>query len=106
MSNYSDGSKNSQRILGLFLLVFSIAVTVWLSKLELSKSFITIMAQMLFPAISVVGLGLILFPIDQDELEKRWGVRKIESIGQIPGIWWGIIIFSILLGIGSYLVFS
>lgn len=57
---------------------------------------------MLFPALMVMGLGLLIFPVDPQKLRDKWGVDKIESIGHVPGIWWIIIAISILVGIGNY----
>lgn len=104
MTDIRIRSKKSQRIFGSILFVVGLAVTAWIWNKGINQNYIYINASMLFPAFMVMGLGLILFPFDPQELKEKWGVDKIESIGQVPGIWWVIIAISILIGIGNYFV--
>ena len=102
MAKIKIRSKRSQRILGLLLFVLGLAITAWIWKSGISQNYILINASMLFPAFMVMGLGLLFFPFDSEKLKEKWGDDKIESVGQVPGIWWIIIAISILIGIVNY----
>ena len=104
MTEIKVRSKRVQRIFGLLLFVVGIAFTAWIWSRGVDQNYIYINASMLFPAFMIMGLGLIMFPFDPEALQEKWGVDKIESIGQVPGIWWVIIVVSILIGIGNYFV--
>ena len=93
-----------QRTVGLILFILGIAVTIWTWKSGVNQNYISINASMLFPALMVMGLGLLLFPVNPEKLKEKWGVEKIESIGQVPGIWWIIIVVSIIVGILNYFI--
>lgn len=95
-----------QRILGLFLFILGLTLTLWLWFKGVDQKYIYINASMLFPAFMIMGIGFLVFPIDPREMKKKWGVEKIESVGQIPGVWWIIIVLSILIGIGNYFILS
>ena len=104
MAEIKIRSKKTQRILGLLLFIVGIAFTAWIWSRGINQNYIYINASMLFPAFMIMGLGLILFPFDPEALREKWGVDRIESIGQVPGVWWVIIVVSILIGIGNYFV--
>ena len=104
MTDIKIRSKRSQRIFGLLLFILGTAFTAWIWSRGINQNYIYINASMLFPAFIIMGLGLILFPFDSQELQEKWGSDKIESIGQVPGVWWVIIVISILIGIGNYFV--
>ena len=91
-----------QRTIGMLLFILGLAVTLWSWKSGVGQNYISINISMLFPALMVMGLGLLIFPVDPQKLREKWGVDKIESIGQVPGTWWIIIAISILVGIGNY----
>ena len=104
MTEIKIRSKKSQRIFGLLLFFIGIMFTAWIWNRGINQNYIYINASMLFPAFMTMGLGLVLFPFDVDTLQEKWGVDKIESIGQVPGIWWVIVAISILIGIGNYFI--
>ena len=104
MTEIKIRSKKSQRIFGSLLFFVGVAFTVWIWDKGINQNYIYINASMLFPAFMIMGLGLVLFPFDAEMLQEKWGVDKIESIGQVPGIWWIIIVISILIGIGNYFI--
>ncbi len=106
MAELKVRSLTMQRILGLMLFVLGLSLTLWFWERGVSQGYIYINASMLFPAFMIMGIGFLVFPIDPKVMKEKWGVEKIESIGQIPGVWWIIIILSILIGIGNYFVLS
>jgi len=104
MTEIKIRSKKSQRIFGSLLFLIGVVITLWIWDRGINQNYIYINASMLFPAFMIMGLGLVLFPFDAETLQEKWGVDKIESIGQVPGIWWIIIVISILIGIGNYFI--
>ena len=106
MAEIKIRSLTKQRLLGLLLFVLGFSLTAWFWISGLSNGYIYINASMLFPAFMIMGIGFLLFPIDPMEMKKKWGVDKIESAGQIPGIWWVILAISIVIGIGNYFILS
>jgi len=106
MAEIKISSLTKQRILGLLLFLLGLSLTVWFWVRGVSGGYIYINASMLFPAFMIMGIGFLIFPIDPMVMKKKWGVEKIENVGQIPGIWWIILILSILIGIGNYFLLS
>ncbi|HEX8912579.1 MAG TPA: hypothetical protein VF796_09500 [Humisphaera sp.] len=41
----------------------------------------------LFPLFAMGGLGMLLFPVDYDQLEAEHGVAKVELWRHMPSIW-------------------
>jgi len=106
MAEIKVRSLTKQRILGLVLFILGLSLTAWFWLRGMSDGYIYINASMLFPAFMIMGIGFLLFPIDPRAMKKKWGVEKIESVAQIPGIWWIILILSIIVGIGNYFILS
>ena len=106
MAEIKVRSLTMQRILGLILFVLGLSLTLWFWVRGVSQGYIYINASMLFPAFMVMGIGFLAFPIDPRVMKEKWGVEKIESVGQIPGIWWVIIALSIVIGIGNYFILT
>ena len=106
MAEIKVRSLTKQRILGLILFILGLSLTLWFWVRGVSQGYIYINASMLFPAFMIMGIGFLAFPIDPKALKEKWGVEKIESVGQIPGIWWIIIALSIVVGIGNYFVLT
>ena len=106
MAEIKVRSLKMQRLFGLLLFVLGLSLTLWFWFRGVNQDYIYINASMLFPAFMIMGIGFLAFPIDPQEMKRKWGVEKIESVGQIPGIWWIIIALSILIGIGNYFVLS
>jgi len=106
MAEIKVRSLTMQRIFGLFLFVLGLSLTLWFWTRGVSQGYIYISASMLFPAFMIMGIGFMAFPINPRVMKEKWGVEKIESVAQIPGIWWVIITLSILIGIGNYFVLS
>lgn len=99
-------SKKNQRVVGLIIFLVNLVLTTLSGRGGLSQEFLDIGASMLFPAFAIMGIGLILFPIDPETLKAKWGVEKVENIIHVPGVWWIIIVISILCGVGNFFLLT
>ena len=68
----------------------------WLQALDTGTYYVAF--SLLFPAFSIVGVGMSFFPIDGEEMMKKFGVNKPQNFGQYPTIWKVIIIVSLVVG--------
>jgi hypothetical protein len=50
----------------------------------------------------VLGLGMILFPIDVDKLRAEHGVEKVQSFGQLPPAWKVVLVAALAAGFGIW----
>lgn len=87
-------------------MLLGVVVTIWMHHTNLDKGYIYILGSMLFPALAIVGIGLLFFPFDAEKLKDKWGVENIENIFHIPGEWWIITVIAIFSGVANYILFS
>jgi hypothetical protein len=92
-------SKFAQRLMGLLLVALSGGFTGWGWYTALNEGYYYHAAAALFPALAVLGLAMILFPIDPDEFRKKHGVDRIQNFGQMPPAWKVLFIIAIAAGV-------
>jgi hypothetical protein len=76
-----------QRLGGLLFLAIGGAGMAWVWHDALTEGQYYLKMALLFPALAVLGLGMILFPVDMDRLKAEHGVERIEHFGQYPMVW-------------------
>src|SRR5260370_35607393 len=92
-------SKLAQRIGGALIFLPGAGVTGWIWHRALTEGYYYRKSAMLFPAFLVIGLGMVLFPIDAEKLKAEYGVEKIQSYRHVPPAWGGVIISAFLAGV-------
>src|SRR5260370_42329202 len=94
-------SKLAQRIGGALIFLPGAGVTGWIWHRALTEGYYYRKSAMLFPAFLVIGLGMVLFPIDAEKLKAEYGVEKIQSYRHVPPAWLGGIISALLAGLAD-----
>ena len=90
---------------GFFLAALGLGFTAWLWWLRGNPGVVYRQAAFLFPAVAVIGLGLVIFPGTR---EKRLG--RGEEIAQLQGVrlitprWWVILALSLAAGAANVLL--
>jgi hypothetical protein len=99
-------SKWAQRLLGLILLSFGAGFTVWCWSIALNEGTYHREAVAFFPASAVVGLGLIFFPIDREQLRAEHGVDKPTTFAHYPIAWKVLIFVGVAAGVANWVAVS
>jgi hypothetical protein len=98
------GSQLGQRLIGLLLLAGSIGFTIWVWNLAAKDGDYYESAAAIFPALAIIGLGLLIFPIDKQALRKKYGTDKIERWHMAPLEWKVLFVGAIACGLGSLIL--
>lgn len=99
-------SKIGQRFGGLFILLIGAGYTAWLWYKLHTEGYYHEYAAAVFPVFAVLGLGLILFPMDLDEIKAKYGVEKPESFQQMPLPWKILFFVALAAGIGNWIAMA
>ena len=94
-------SKLGRRLGGLFIFILGIFFTAWIWRIALNKGYFYSFTAMVFPAFSVGGLGMFLFPFDEAQLKRKYGVDKLK-LSHYPTIWKVIFVIAIIAGVMNY----
>ena len=96
-----------QRLTGLSFTLLGGGFTLWSWNAALNEGYFHRRASILFPAVCVIGLGLILFPGYKEER-----IARGEDISQMKGWklitlrWWVILAVALIAGIVNALLVS
>jgi hypothetical protein len=90
-----------QRLIGLGLLVGSVGFAIWVWNLAARDGDYYEYAAAFFPAMAMIGLGLLVFPIDKRALRKKYGTDKIERWHMAPPEWKILLLGALACGFGS-----
>jgi hypothetical protein len=93
-----------QRLVGLAFIAVGTGMTVWMWQLALTTGDYNDWAGAIFPAFAVLGLGMLLFPIDRRELQEKFGTDKIESLNQLSPVWIGIFVLALACGVADFIL--
>jgi hypothetical protein len=99
-------SKLGQRLVGLGLFLVGAGFVGWEWYTAFTEGTYSAKASAFFPAFTVLGLGLILFPIDTDKLKAEHGVEQIQSFRQAPPAWKVLIFAAIAAGLANWFAIS
>ena len=95
-------SKMNQRLLGLvFLIVFG-GATAYCWYTALTESWYSAYVVVL-PFFAVLGLGVLVFPLDKDQLRAEHGVDKPEKWAHYPRTWKLMVVVAIMVCVGNML---
>jgi hypothetical protein len=99
-------SKGGQRVAGLFFLALGGGITAWLWYTALNEGYYYVKAAALFPAFAVLGLFMMLFPLDFDRLYAEHGVDKPDKLAHYPLSWKLGLVVAILAGLANWWAIS
>jgi hypothetical protein len=99
-------SKIGQRLVGLGVLAICAGFMAWSWHTAMNEGNFNRKAAIMFPAFAVIGLGMILFPIDVDRFRAERGVEKPESFAHLPRLWKLITVLAIATGFGNLAAIS
>lgn len=90
-----------QRVAGLFISVIGFGFTYWMWLTAIEDGTYRVFPSMVFPGFAIVGLGVMLFPFNTQELKEKYGVEKPQNIKQWPPVWWVIVPVAIIAGLAN-----
>ena len=100
-------SRRKQQLGGLLLLVAGCGVTAWTWQAALARGFYGVKAGVFFPAVGVLGLGLLLFPGYREErLGRGEDLSRLSGLQLLTARWWVILALGLLAGLGNYLLLA
>ena len=68
----------------------------------INEGYYYVKAAAIFPAFALLGLGMILFPMDMDRLKAEHGVDKPTSLAHYPLSAKLIIVLALVAGLGNW----
>ena len=95
-------SKVGQRLVGVLMLAVAAGFTAWVWYTALTEGYYYPKVATIFPIFGVVGLGMALFPIDEDKLRAELGVEQIRSFRQLPLAWKVLLFVALVAGFGNW----
>jgi hypothetical protein len=96
-------SQFKQRLLGFALLVCGAGLTAWCWYSAVVEGRLYKVASAFGPAAAVLGAAFALFPIDEQEMLKRHGVKKPHNLNQYPPVLQAMILVALLAGLANFL---
>jgi ABC-type Fe3+-siderophore transport system permease subunit len=96
-----------QQLGGLFIALIGAGFTAWTWRTALNDGYYYVRSSMVFPAVCVVGLGLILFPGYRDErIVRGEDISEMNGWELITARWWAILVVALVVGVGNYFLLS
>jgi len=100
-------SRWKQQLGGLLIALLGAGFTGWSWYTAVYKGYFYRKASMLFPAIMVLGLGIIIFPGYKEERTARGeDISRIQGWKLITPRWWAIIVIALVAGGVNYVLLS
>jgi hypothetical protein len=99
-------SKLGQRLVGLCFLALGGGFTAWSWYTALTEGHYYRRAVALFPVFAVVGLGLLLFPIDMERFRAEHGIDRPQKLAHYPLAWKLLVGVALAAGLGNWLAIT
>jgi hypothetical protein len=80
-------SKLGQRIMGALALLVGSSGTFWTWRTAITEGYYYTGWAVFFPLFAVVGLGLVLLPIDMEKQQAEYGDLTRQGFNQLPLDW-------------------
>jgi hypothetical protein len=98
-------SKVGQRIGGTILFILGAGATAWTWHSALTEGEYYPKVAMLGPAFAVVAIGMIVFPMDMEQLRLEHGVPKPDKLrfAHFPLIWKAITVVAVIAGVVDWI---
>jgi tellurite resistance protein TehA-like permease len=96
-----------QQVGGLFMTVLGAGFTGWIWYTALFRGYFHRKASMIFPAVFVLGLGIIIFPGYREErIARGEDISRLQGWRLITPRWWVILITALSAGGANCLLLS
>ena len=96
-----------QQVGGLFMALLGAGFTGWSWYTALYQGYFYPKASMLFPAVFVLGLGIIAFPgYKEERIARGEDISRLQGWRLITPRWWAILIVALLAGAANYFLLS
>ena len=99
-------SKTGQRIAGVVLLIISGGATGGIWYTALTEGYYYPKLAALAPALAVLSLALLLFPLDMEEFRAEHGVDRPQKLAHYPTEWKLMFVLALAAGLGNWLALS
>jgi ABC-type Fe3+-siderophore transport system permease subunit len=100
-------SRWKQQLGGLSIALIGAGFTAWTWRTALNEGYYYVRSSMVFPAVCVVGLGLIFFPGYRDErIARGEDISEMNGWKLITARWWAILVVALVGGVGNYFLLS
>jgi hypothetical protein len=90
-----------QRGIGALMLIGSLAVLMYTWGYAPAHERIFLLWLLAPPALAVIGLGLLLFPIDVSALQRQHGVDRIQKWAHLPLAWRALMLLALVAALGN-----
>ncbi len=88
--------------MGAVMLVASLAVTVYAWYYGYTHGRVFSMWILIPPAFVMISIGLLLFPMDVDKLEREHGVDRVQEWKHLPTPWRVILALAFLAAVANH----
>jgi hypothetical protein len=89
-------SRQTERFGGLFIATIGAMLTSWNWHLAISAGHFYVKAAMIGPAVTIIGLALVLFPgYKTERIERGEDISQLTGIQLLTPRWWGILAISL-----------
>ena len=99
-------TRRVQKLAGLLIMLAGGGFWIWGWYTAINRGYYYEKASMFFPAVFILGLGLVLFPVYNDERNDREDNSLISKFKLLPPSWRAILIVALVAGFGNYLILS
>jgi hypothetical protein len=96
-----------QKVGGLFMALLAAGFTGWSWYTALYRGYFYRKASMLFPAVCVLGLGIVVFPgYEEERIARGEDISRLQSWKLITPRWWAILFIALVSGGANYILLS
>ena len=96
-----------QQLGGALLMLLGAGFWTWTWYTAFNEGYYYRKASFLFPAVLVVGAGLLAFPGYKEERVARGeDISSLSGLQLLTPTWWAILAVALIVGCGNYLILS
>jgi hypothetical protein len=89
-------SRQKERFGGLFIATIGAILTIWNWHVAIYQGHFYVKAAMIGPAVTIVGLALVIFPgYKTERIERGEDISQLTGIQLLTPRWWGILAISL-----------
>jgi hypothetical protein len=92
-----------QQLGGLIVALISAGFVIWTWYTAFFEGYYYRKTSMIFPAMLVLGLGLIVFRgYKEERIARGENISGKQGLGLITARWWAILVLALFAGLGNY----